>query len=564
MEHVDGFELGRMGPSLEYPQRARVMAEVAEAIERAHRLGIQHRDLKPANVMLDASLSPKILDFGLSRGEPDRGHGVGTPAYMAPEQLDPDQRIDARVDVYALGVMLYELLCGVRPFQGQTTNELIRAVKSHTPRLPVEIEATVPEPLQAIALKAMERDPADRYGSAREMAQELRRYTEGKPVLARPTLYQSVLERRVRPHLEQLREWRRLKLIHRHEEQRLADSYDLLNAREDDWIVRARTLSFSQIGLYLGAFLLVAGSLLYLGAYFFDAVQGLVGPTMVLGLPFVGLNLAAHRLYRRGKQAVAVAVYLGAVLLLPLYLVIVFEELGLWVAGPESELELLGLLFEEGFTSNRQLQVASFAACLWAGWLAVTTRTVTMSACFTVLLFVFDLSVQGDFGLRTWLEDAAWHRFALHLLPFLVLVAVLGWAAERREQPWLTQPLYFAGAGLFMLIPELLALNGKLFEFLGLSMAPFQSPEVSSPTLLDTLTAMTINGVVIYVAGSLLETARFGVDAIDRLVAVCDVSVCDPAADLAPGRRRRIRAAIRLVLPGARAGHHGSQPLQAA
>jgi len=328
---------------------------------------------------------------------------------------------------------------------------------------------------------------------------------DAKPVLARPTLYRSVLERRVRSHLEQLREWRRLKLIHRHEEQRLAESYDLLQAREDDWIVRARTLSFPQIGLYLGAFLLIAGSLLYLGAYFFDAVQGLLGPTMVLGLPFVGLNLAAHRLHRSGKQEVAVAVYVWAVMLLPLYLVIVLEELGLWVANPESELELLGLLFEEGFTSNRQLQVASLAGCLWAGWLAVTTRTVTMGACFTVLLFVFDLSVQGSFGLRSWLEDEAWHRFALHLIPLLVLFAALGWMAERWEQPCLTKPLYFAGAGLFMLIPELLALNGKLFEILGLTMAPFQSPDVTSPTLLDTLTAMTAIGVVIYVAGSALE-----------------------------------------------------------
>ena len=257
-----------------------------------------------------------------------------------------------------------------------------------------------------------------------------------------------------------------------------------------------------------GAFLLVAGSLLYLGAYFFDAVQGLLGPTLVLGLPFVGLNLGARRLYRNGKQAVAVAVYLGAVLLLPLYLVIVFGELGWWIADPESELELLGLLFDSGFTSNRQMQVASLAACIWAGWLAVSTRTITMSACFTLMLFVFDLAVQGDFGLRSWLEEQEWHRIALHLIPLFALTAALGWAAERREQPWLTKPLYFAGVGLFMLIPELAALNGKLFAFLGLSMAPFQDPEVSSQTLLDTLTAMTIIGVAIYSAGSALE--RYG------------------------------------------------------
>ena len=76
----------------------------------AHTLGVQHRDLKPSNIMLDAKLSPRILDFGLSAGDPARGHFIGTLPYIAPEQLDRSQPIDARTDVYALGVILYELL----------------------------------------------------------------------------------------------------------------------------------------------------------------------------------------------------------------------------------------------------------------------------------------------------------------------------------------------------------------------------------------------------------------------------------------------------------------------
>jgi serine/threonine-protein kinase len=136
MEFVDGFELSQVGPSLQYTQRARTMVEIAEAVHHAHTLGIQHRDLKPANIILDAQLSPKILDFGLSGGDPSRGHGVGTPAYMAPEQLDPSRPIDARTDIYALGVILYELLCGVLPFKGDTTSELISAINRGELRLP--------------------------------------------------------------------------------------------------------------------------------------------------------------------------------------------------------------------------------------------------------------------------------------------------------------------------------------------------------------------------------------------------------------------------------------------
>lgn len=97
---------------------------------------------------------------------------MGTPPYIAPEQLDPAQPIDARADVYALGVILYELLCGAQP-------------SGVVPRLPIEIDAAVPEPLQAIALAAMERDPGRRYQSALDMAQDLRRWLDGSRRAAR-------------------------------------------------------------------------------------------------------------------------------------------------------------------------------------------------------------------------------------------------------------------------------------------------------------------------------------------------------------------------------------------
>ena len=501
MEYVEGFELGRIGRSLEFAQRAKIVAEIADAIDQAHRLGIQHRDIKPSNIMLDAQLNPKILDFGLSHGDPQRGHGVGTPCYMAPEQLDPRQLIDARTDVYALGVLLYELLCGALPYEGRTTDDLLAEIRTGSPKLPTEIEPDVPEPLQAIALKAMERDPARRYATASEMVRDLKRYTAGKPVTARPSLYQSTLARRARPHLEQIREWLRIKLIHPHEERRLREAYATLDAREDDWIVSSRSLSMPQIALYLGAFLLVGGSLLYFQAYFLDSVPAWLAPLIVLGLPFAGLSIAATRLYHRERQAVAVAFHLAAVLLLPLLLVVLFDQAGLWDVDPGNERELFG----EGFTSNRQLQVAGFLATLWAGWLAVRTRTVTLSACFTLLLFTFHLSVLTDFGLREWIEDGQWQRLSIALLPLLFMFGLFGLLAERQRDTWLARPLYISAAGLLVVVLELLALNGKLFEYLALSMAPFQSPDVTDPLLLDTMTAMTLNGLAIYVVAWLLE-----------------------------------------------------------
>ena len=500
-EYVEGFELGRIGRSLEYAQRARVMTEVAEAIHHAHTLGIQHRDLKPGNVMLDAKLSPKILDFGLSRGDADRGHGKGTLAYMAPEQLDPGQPIDARADVDALGVILYELLCGQVPFEGRSVGDCIAAIRAGAPCLPVEIEPGVPERLQAIALKAMEREPADRYASARELALELRRFAEGKPVLARPTLYQTALSRRIGPHLEQVREWLRIRLIHEHEAGRLSDAYRDLEIQDDDWIVRGRSLSFSQISLYLGALLLLAGSLLYYAAYSFEAVRGVLPPLVVLGLPFAGLNLAARWLYRSERPAVAVAFYVGAALLLPLFLLIAFQESGLWLADPERPLELFG----GAFASNRQLQLATFVACAWAGWLAVTTRTVTLSSCFTVLLVALGSWVLGDLGLLPWIENGEWHVLAVHLFPVGAALAALGLWTERRRLPWLARPLDLAAATILMLALELLALNGRLLGYLGVTLAPFQPAGVTNPQLIDTLAAMNLNGLALYTVAHLLE-----------------------------------------------------------
>jgi serine/threonine protein kinase len=505
MELVEGFELGRIGPSLEVRQRARVLLEVCEAVGHAHALGLQHRDLKPSNIMLDAGLAPRILDFGLCSGDPSRGHFVGTPAYLAPEQLDPAAPIDARTDVYALGVILYELLCGVRPYGAAQDDELIAAILRGQPRLPVEIDPQVPEPLQAIALKAMERDPAGRYPSASEMALDLRRFLDSRPVLARPSLYASALGTRVRPHLEQIAEWLRLKLIYPHEADRLRSAYRQLDAREDDWIVESRTLSYSQIALYLGAYLLVIGSLFYFAAHrFYDAITGVLRPFAVLAVPFIGLNLAAHHLYRREHKAVAVAFYLAGVGLLPLFLLILFSEAGIFVA-PSG---VAGQLFPDGEVSNRQLQATILAGCAWCGWLALRTRTAALSTVCTVLLFLLGLAVLADVGLRQWIEDQRFDRLAVHLSPMIAVYGAAAAALERSGRPWFGRPLYLAAAVLFVAVLELLALDGRELGYLGFSLQHLQGPDVAQPALIDTLTAMTINGVAIYAAASALE--RYG------------------------------------------------------
>jgi len=488
MELVEGFELGEVGPSLDPAQLARVFLELCEVLQHAHELGIQHRDLKPSNVMLDRTLAPKVLDFGLSQGDPRAGLFEGTPAYMAPEQLDPDGTIDARTDVHALGVMLYELLTGAPP-------------DLDAPRLPAELRPSTPAPLAAIALKAMERDQADRYASAREMALDLRRYLDRRPVLARPRLFGSALARKLRAHVDELDEWARLQLVHPHEARELKAAYRRLERRDDDWIVESRRLTYSQIALYLGAVLALAGSLLYFGAdRFYDAVKGLLQPALVLGLPVAGLGLAARALHRGGRRGVAVAYDLGAVLMLPLLLLILFHEAGLFsVVGPS------GQLFQGDAVSNRQLQLALAVPCVLSFWLALRTGTVALSSAFTALAVLFGAALLSDFGLRAWLVDGRWDLLALHLLPLAVALGGLGFWLERRRLTWLCRPLYVGSAGLLVAALELEALQGRALQALGISMSRLHAGPVQDPKLLDTLTAMTAIGVLLYALAALVE-----------------------------------------------------------
>jgi serine/threonine protein kinase len=503
MEYVDGFELGRLAPSLEFIQRARIMKEVCEAVQHAHDVGVQHRDLKPANIMLDAELRPRILDFGLSSGDPSRGHFRGTPRYVAPEQLDASQPIDARTDVYALGAVLYELLAGVPPVAGSTEDEIVANVRAGAIRLPVEVAPGVPEPLQAVALKALEARPQDRYQSARDMALDLGRFLEGRPVTARPSRYASVLTARIRPHLDQVDDWLRLKLIHPHEAGRLHAAYRALERRDDDWIGESRVLSYSQIALYLSAFLVMCGSLYYFGArrIYLD-VKGLVQPFLVLAAPFAGLNVAAHLLERRGHKAVAVAFYLGGICLLPLFLLIAFHDQGVWVVPPDTA----GQLFTDGSVSNRQLQVTVFLAFAWAAWLAWRTRTIALSTVLSVLALLFALAVLADYGLRGWFEDERWDLVALHVMPLVPLYAAAGIALERAGAPWFGRPLYTGAAVLLFATLELLALDGRLFHYLGVTLTPLQAASVSDPRLLDTVAALSLNGILFYLVGALADT----------------------------------------------------------
>jgi len=195
LEYLPGGSLAKKigGKPQPVDEAARIGQILASAMEVAHQRGIIHRDLKPANVLLAADGTLKITDFGLvKRLEGDSsqtrsGTILGTPSYMAPEQARGEtHKIGPAADQYALGAILYELLTGRPPFQGTSVLDTLDQVRKREPVPPSQLQPRMPRDIETICLKCLQKEPARRYADVSALAEDLRRFQAGKPIVARP------------------------------------------------------------------------------------------------------------------------------------------------------------------------------------------------------------------------------------------------------------------------------------------------------------------------------------------------------------------------------------------
>lgn len=191
-KYIDGTDLAKKihQSRLSIPEAALLAMTIAEALHYAHKMDLFHRDIKPSNILVEQSDKPFVTDFGLALRDRDVGTGkgfAGTPNYMSPEQASGQGHlIDGRSDIFSLGVVLYELLAGRRPFQADALEDLLKKITTQEARPLRQIDDRIPKELERICLKALAKKPAERYSAAGDMAEDLAAFLGRLPAAALP------------------------------------------------------------------------------------------------------------------------------------------------------------------------------------------------------------------------------------------------------------------------------------------------------------------------------------------------------------------------------------------
>lgn len=526
MEYVDGIPLDEALRGRPWKEQVALFKEVVATVIGAHDQGVVHGDLKPSNILVDRRSQPFVLDFGLARLTRSQGQlpdgpkaSGGTPAFLAPEVLGGGPST-FQSDVFALGVTLYFLLTGVLPFRGQ-----MFALEGD-PRLPLEHNPNIPEPLQRICLKAMEFNPDERYQTAEMLHADLARFQAGKAIYVRPTLYKTGLDGRIQNHLADLQLWEKEGLVSQREMDVLVLPYDQLRGQDSPWLSETRRVLTGPMLMRIGAWLVLAGVLLWPVFFWSKLSQTERVATAAVPTGVMATLGAWFLLHKNRRNALAC---LGSFAMLHFVLVLVlFSEFG-WLRFPQPPLwELWGSAVKHGLPKDREFQLlrgiqdemhrpgeipealrqrqaqldelekleANLRSLdvfiLSNSQILASLAMVTM--CLALLMFLLKapflapwltaailgltsagLLLVGDKA-RLLTEDIAW--VAVHYLGVSAMLFFVGWYIEERTTPRVARYFYWTGTILFVLaavaiaafgtqewFKEKLSLQNKIFNF---------------------------------------------------------------------------------------------------
>jgi len=466
MEHVDGLPVDKAVVDQDVRSQVEVFRQVLRAVAELHRRGIVHRDLKPGNILVDRQGVVKVLDFGIAQPFPAEDTielpvpPQGTPAYLSPEQ-SRGSPVKPSSDVFSLGVVLFEMLTGQRPFVGGTIAETIRAIRQADPPLPRELRPEIPGPLQAICLMALEKDPRRRYPSARHFLLDLERFISGEAVVANPALLKDILEHAIDRHVEDLSQWHMDRLISTREYDSFQDRYERLRQREEFWVLDSRRISFSQVLLHLGAWSCVVAAFLML-CFHWPHLPSWARPLLPWTV-FGVLQAMGTALWHRRTRRVGIVLVMAATLALPIAIAATL----IWLEWPPR----LGLADDlwAGFLTNEQLLIAAAGGFLWSLMLWRVTRTSAFSLIWGLAAIVTATAVFTFLGLRKqWGEGHIDTVAGWYLAPGAILLALAMALDLRWRQVHFAGPLYVMSVIVLVLSMTAIAYFGPTTQWLGL------------------------------------------------------------------------------------------------
>ncbi len=470
MEWVDGLPVTDAWKGLQVQQRLRIFLGILEAVGAAHRRGIIHRDIKPSNILVTAELKAKVLDFGIaleqsSLADIEKGPYRGTPAYSAPEQITAPAKIGPATDVFALGVLLYELLTDTLPFSQTDVRELFRAIRSEHPELPAAIAAKTPIPLQNICLKALEKEPQNRYPDALSLSDDINRYLRGEKVWSRPSFLADKIQQEVFYHGQKLKAWHKDGLLTEKELDRLEGTYRRMISPGDPSIIEARKLSLSQVCLYFGGWVVVLGSfVLFYKTWNRVPLYARPMPAIIAAGLMTAIGIV---MWRRRESRLAMGFLATANLLIPITILLTLAQWEVLSAARYpwgKEIAYQGLHGASYLmTGNVQLFIST--AC-WL-LLSLVFLRVTRSSIFVVFSIVSFLALLTTCykiaGLQDWKQDVIAGRY---LYPGVALF-IMGAIADRRGLLKYAWPLCAVGLALIVVPLSVIALSeNTLFGWL--------------------------------------------------------------------------------------------------
>jgi len=433
MEWVDGLPLTDAWREIPLQQRLRIYLQVLDAVAEAHRRGIVHRDIKPSNILVNASSQAKVLDFGIAvdtqlLDSVVEGYYRGTPAFSAPEQITPPVKISPATDVFALGILLYQLLTDTLPFPQTDPKELFQAIKTEFPELPSAVQEKVSISLQNICLKALEKNPYRRYPNARSLSDDINRYLRGEKVWSKPSFLTDKIQQEVFYHRQKLKVWYDNDLVTQKEFDKLENIYERMISPPDPSIIEARKLSLSQVCLYLGGWIVVLGSFV-LFYKTWDQIPIYWRPTPAIVATAL-MTLFGIIMWRKKESRLAVGFFATANLLIPITILL---TLGQWEIlssanypwGTETIYEGLSKIGSHLIVGNLQLYISSWC---WLAFSFVFLRLTRSSifVLFSIIAFLVLLSTYYIIaGMEDWALDIIAGRYLFPGIVFFVLGTIL-------------------------------------------------------------------------------------------------------------------------------------------